>query len=75
MVGRELEKLGYRWLEEPLLDVNFNGLRKLREKLDIPICGTEVLARRPLLDCPLHPRGACGHCPGPTCRGAAESLR
>ncbi len=44
MVGRELEKLNYRWLEEPLLDVNFNGLRKLREKLDIPICGTEVLA-------------------------------
>jgi L-alanine-DL-glutamate epimerase-like enolase superfamily enzyme len=43
-VGRELEKLNYRWLEEPLLDVNFNGLRKLREKLDIPICGTEVLA-------------------------------
>ncbi|MEJ6758672.1 MAG: enolase C-terminal domain-like protein [Pontimonas sp.] len=44
VVGRELEKLGFRWLEEPLLDVNFNGLRKLREKLDIPICGTEVLA-------------------------------
>lgn len=43
-VGRELEKLNYRWLEEPLLDINFNGLRKLREKLDIPICGTEVLA-------------------------------
>ena len=44
VVGRELEKLGYRWLEEPLLDVNFHGLRKLREKLDLPICGTEVLA-------------------------------
>lgn len=43
-VGRELERLNYRWLEEPLLDVNFNGLRKLREKLDLPICGTEVLA-------------------------------
>lgn len=42
--GRELEKLGFKWLEEPLLDVNFNGLKKLREKLDIPICGTEVLA-------------------------------
>ena len=43
-VGRELEKLNFKWLEEPLLDVNMNGLRKLREKLDIPICGTEVLA-------------------------------
>lgn len=43
-VGRELEKLNYYWLEEPLFDVNFHGLRMLREKLDIPICGTEVLA-------------------------------
>ena len=43
-VGRELEKLNFRWLEEPLLDVNMNGLRKLREKIDIPICGTEVIA-------------------------------
>jgi L-alanine-DL-glutamate epimerase-like enolase superfamily enzyme len=42
--GRELEKLGYKWLEEPLLDVDLNGLKKLREKLDIPICGTEVIA-------------------------------
>ena len=42
--GRELEKLNYRWLEEPVLDVNTNSLRKLREKLDIPICGTEVIA-------------------------------
>lgn len=43
-VGKELERLNYRWLEEPLLDVNFNGLKKLREKLNIPLCGTEVIA-------------------------------
>jgi len=43
-VGRELERLGYLWLEEPLYDVDFTGLRKLTAKLDIPICGTEVLA-------------------------------
>lgn len=43
-VGRELEKLDYYWLEEPLSDVDFSGLRKLTAKLDIPICGTEVLA-------------------------------
>jgi L-alanine-DL-glutamate epimerase-like enolase superfamily enzyme len=42
--GRELEKLGYKWLEEPLLDVDLHSLKKLREKLDIPICGTEVIA-------------------------------
>ena len=43
-VGRELEKLDFLWLEEPVLDVDFNSLRKLREKLDIPIIATEVLA-------------------------------
>jgi L-alanine-DL-glutamate epimerase-like enolase superfamily enzyme len=43
-VGRVLEDLNYKWLEEPLLDTNLYGLKKLREKLDIPICGTEVIA-------------------------------
>jgi L-alanine-DL-glutamate epimerase-like enolase superfamily enzyme len=43
-VGRELERLGFYWLEEPLFDVDFHGLRKLTAKLDIPIIGTEVLA-------------------------------
>lgn len=43
-VGRELERLNFYWLEEPLFDVDFHGLRKLTAKLDIPICGTEVLA-------------------------------
>ncbi len=42
--GRELERLNYYWLEEPLFDVDFHGLRKLTAKLDIPIIGTEVLA-------------------------------
>ncbi len=43
-MGRELEKLNYYWLEEPLYDVDFLGLQKLTAKLDIPICGTEVIA-------------------------------
>ena len=43
-MGRELEKLDYYWFEEPLYDVDFHGLRKLTRDLDIPICGTEVLA-------------------------------
>jgi len=43
-VGRELEKLNFVWFEEPVLDVDFNSLRKLREKLNIPIIATEVLA-------------------------------
>jgi L-alanine-DL-glutamate epimerase-like enolase superfamily enzyme len=43
-IGRELERLEYYWLEEPLFDVDFHGLRELTRTLDIPICGTEVLA-------------------------------
>lgn len=42
-VGRELERLNYHWFEEPVFDVDFQSLRKLSGKLDIPICGTEVL--------------------------------
>lgn len=43
-MGRELEKLNFYWLEEPLYDVDLYGLKMLTEKLDIPICGTEVIA-------------------------------
>jgi L-alanine-DL-glutamate epimerase-like enolase superfamily enzyme len=42
-MGRELERLDYYWFEEPLFDVDFHGLRELTARLDIPICGTEVL--------------------------------
>lgn len=41
-MGRELEKLGFYWLEEPLFDSNLLGLKNLRNALDIPIVGTEV---------------------------------
>lgn len=46
-VGRQLERLNYRWFEEPLWDENFHGLRELARVLDIPIAGTEVLAKHP----------------------------
>jgi len=46
-LGRELERLGYLWLEEPLPDENFAALRALTRQLDIPVVGTEVLAKHP----------------------------
>ena len=46
-LGRELERLDYRWLEEPLPDENFSALRELTRRLDIAIVGTEVLAKHP----------------------------
>lgn len=45
--GREIEKLGYLWLEEPLPDEAFAALRELTRVLDIPVVGTEVLAKHP----------------------------
>ena len=60
-MGRELEKLNYYWLEEPLYDVDFYGLQKLTAKLDIPICGTEVMAGQSLFGRALHSRRDCGY--------------
>ncbi|WP_306117649.1 MULTISPECIES: enolase C-terminal domain-like protein [unclassified Roseitalea] len=45
--GRELERLGYKWLEEPLPDEAFGALRELTRVLDIPVVGTEVIAKHP----------------------------
>ncbi len=45
--GRALEGFGYKWLEEPLPDESFSALRELTRVLDIPIVGTEVLAKHP----------------------------
>lgn len=46
-LGRELEKMNYLWLEEPLPDEAYGALRELTRVLDIPIVGTEVLAKHP----------------------------
>lgn len=46
-LGRELEKMNYLWYEEPLPDEAFGALRELTRVLDIPVVGTEVLAKHP----------------------------
>ncbi|MGO4676613.1 enolase C-terminal domain-like protein [Bosea sp. 2YAB26] len=45
--GRALEKLDYYWFEEPLYDEDVHSLRELSRTLEIPIVGTEVLAKHP----------------------------
>ena len=47
-MGRELEKLGYYWFEEPLPQnaPNYAGYEVLTEKLDIPIAACEGLTSR-----------------------------
>lgn len=46
-LGRELERLGYLWLEEPLPDECPTALAELTRILDIPVLGGEVLAKHP----------------------------
>lgn len=45
--GRKLEQLGYYWFEEPLFDEDMHALRELSRTLEIPVVGTEVLAKHP----------------------------
>jgi D-galactarolactone cycloisomerase len=46
-VGRELERLGLAWFEEPLPEApNYAGYEELRQKLDIALAGGEVLDSR-----------------------------
>jgi len=46
-LGRELEQLNYYWIEEPFHDENFHALRELTRVLDLPVVGTEVIAKHP----------------------------
>lgn len=40
-IGRELERLNYTWIEEPLQDYDIMGLRKLCASLDLPVLTLE----------------------------------
>ncbi|MBN8890689.1 MAG: mandelate racemase [Acetobacteraceae bacterium SCN 69-10] len=43
-VGFAIQRLGFKWYEDPLADEDINGYVKLRQKLDIPIMATEYPA-------------------------------
>src|SRR5262249_46207233 len=45
-MGRELERLGYYFFEEPLPQMDYAGYEVLTSKLDTPIAGGEVLDSR-----------------------------
>ena len=45
-VGRELERLGIAWYEEPLPQAGYAGYEVLAAALDIPVAGGEVLQSR-----------------------------
>jgi L-alanine-DL-glutamate epimerase-like enolase superfamily enzyme len=41
-VGRELERLGVYWMEEPLHRGDYAGMRALRESIDVRVAGGEM---------------------------------
>jgi L-alanine-DL-glutamate epimerase-like enolase superfamily enzyme len=41
-LGRELEKLNYYWMEEPMGEHSMSSFIWLTEQLDLPICGPET---------------------------------
>jgi L-alanine-DL-glutamate epimerase-like enolase superfamily enzyme len=41
-VGRAIERLGFRWYEDPLTENDVYNCAKLRDKLDIPLMATEL---------------------------------
>ena len=56
-MGKEVEKLNFYWYEEPIWDYDIEGLVKLREKLNVPICATESAPMSMIPEYLL--RGAC----------------
>ena len=42
-LGRELEKLDYAWMEEPMDEHSMSSYVWLAEQLDLPICGPETV--------------------------------
>ena len=57
-VGRELEDLGYLWIEEPLQEVDIRGLKKLADALDLPVLALESIEGHPYLVVPYLVDGA-----------------
>src|SRR3712207_3230581 len=41
-VARELERLGVYWMEEPLHRADRDGMRRLRDRVDLRIAGGEM---------------------------------
>ena len=51
-VGRELGKLGYLWIEEPLQEFDINGLKRLSDAIDLPVMALESIQGNPYLAAP-----------------------
>ena len=57
-VGRQLENLGYLWIEEPLQEIDIHGLKRLSDALDLPVLALESVEGSPYLATPYLVAGA-----------------
>lgn len=57
-VGRNLEELGYLWIEEPLQEFDINGLKRLSDVLDLQVLALESNPGNPYLASPYLAGGA-----------------
>jgi L-alanine-DL-glutamate epimerase-like enolase superfamily enzyme len=57
-VGRELEKLDYLWIEEPLQESDIHGLKRLSDALDMHVLALESVQGAPYLAVPYLSAGA-----------------
>lgn len=57
-VGRNLEELGYLWIEEPLQEFDINGLKRLSDTLDLQVLSLESIPGNPYLASPYLAGGA-----------------
>ncbi len=57
-VGRELEKLDYLWIEEPLQETDINGLKRLSDALNLHVLALESIPGAPYLAVPYLTAGA-----------------
>lgn len=47
-IGRAIQDLDFRWFEEPMDEVSISSYRWLREQLEIPVIGPEIISGRNL---------------------------
>lgn len=61
-LGRELEKLNFEWIEEPMDEYNMTDYQWLAEQLDIPVIGPETARGKSQTRMEWIQKGACDIC-------------
>lgn len=58
-IGRALEKLSFRWIEEPMDEYSLSSYKYLCDNLDLPVCGPETMMGKAATRAEWIREGAC----------------